>query len=123
MCKAAEGFARPATVVLLIYGVRSATAVSARLLEHYRIAMNSVNPVFCSRGIMLRILVADDHDVIKRGLRALLESKPEWTVVAQASNGREAVEQAEIHKPDVAVLDISMPKLSGLEAARRIHKV
>jgi DNA-binding NarL/FixJ family response regulator len=72
---------------------------------------------------MLRILVADDHDVIKRGLRALLESKPHWTVVAQASNGREAVKQAEMHKPDVAVLDISMPELSGLEAARRIRKV
>jgi len=72
---------------------------------------------------MLRILIADDHDVIKRGLRALLESKPEWTVVAQASNGREAVEQAEMHKADVAVLDISMPELSGLEAARRIRKV
>jgi DNA-binding NarL/FixJ family response regulator len=72
---------------------------------------------------MLRILVADDHDVIKRGLRALLESKVGWTVVAQASNGREAVEQAEMHKPDVAVLDISMPELSGLEAARRIRKV
>jgi DNA-binding NarL/FixJ family response regulator len=71
---------------------------------------------------MLRILVADDHDVIKRGLRALLESKVGWTVVAQASNGREAVEQAEMHKPDVAVLDISMPELSGLEAARRIRK-
>ena len=72
---------------------------------------------------MLRILVADDHDVIKRGLRALLESKVGWTVVAQASNGREAVEQAKMHRPDVAVLDISMPELSGLEAARRIRKV
>jgi len=71
---------------------------------------------------MLRILVADDHEIIKRGLRALLESKPEWTVVAEASNGREAVEQAERHKPDVAVLDITMPELSGLEAARRIRK-
>ena len=71
---------------------------------------------------MLRILVADDHEIIRCGLRALLESKPEWTVVAEASNGREAVEQAERHKPDVAVLDISMPELSGLEAARRIRK-
>jgi DNA-binding NarL/FixJ family response regulator len=72
---------------------------------------------------MVQILIADDHEIIKRGLRALLESKPEWTVVAEASNGREAVEQAERHKPDVAVLDISMPELSGLKAARRVHKV
>ena len=62
---------------------------------------------------MLRILVADDHEIVKRGLRALLESKPEWTVVAEASNGREAVEQADRHKPNVAVLDISMPELGG----------
>jgi DNA-binding NarL/FixJ family response regulator len=73
--------------------------------------------------VVVRILVADDHDVIKRGLQALLESKPEWTVVAKASNGREAVEEAERHKPDIAVLDITMPELSGLEAARRIRKV
>jgi DNA-binding NarL/FixJ family response regulator len=72
---------------------------------------------------MPRILVADDHEVIRRGLRTLLESKPQWTVVAQASNGREAVEQAERHQPEVAILDISMPELSGLEAARRIRKI
>lgn len=71
---------------------------------------------------MLQILIADDNEIIKRGLRILLESKPEWTVVAEASNGREAVEQAERHRPDVAVLDITMPELSGLEAARRIRK-
>ena len=57
---------------------------------------------------MPRILVADDHEVIRRGLRTLLESKPQWTVVAQASNGREAVEQAERHQPEVSILDISM---------------
>jgi DNA-binding NarL/FixJ family response regulator len=71
---------------------------------------------------MLQILIADDHEIIRRGLRALLESRPEWTVVAEASNGREAVEQAERHKPDVVVLDITMPELSGLVAARRIRK-
>jgi DNA-binding NarL/FixJ family response regulator len=68
---------------------------------------------FGREEIMLRILVADDHEIVKRGLRALLESKPEWTVVAEASNGREAVEQADRHKPNVAVLDISMPELGG----------
>jgi DNA-binding NarL/FixJ family response regulator len=78
---------------------------------------------FGREEIMLRILVADDHEIVKRGLRALLESKPEWTVVAEASNGREAVEQADRHKPNVAVLDISMPELGGLEAARRIRKL
>ena len=70
----------------------------------------------------LRILVADDHDIIRRGLRALLSSKPGWVVCAEAATGREAVTMAEQHKPDVVVMDISMPDLNGLEAARKIRK-
>jgi two-component system, NarL family, response regulator NreC len=69
----------------------------------------------------IRILLADDHTVMRRGLRLLLESRPEFVVVAEASDGREAVEQAEAAKPDVAVLDIGMPNLSGIEAAQRIQ--
>jgi DNA-binding NarL/FixJ family response regulator len=70
----------------------------------------------------LRILVADDHDIIRRGLKQLLTAKPGWEVVAEAKNGREAVALAEQFKPDVVVMDISMPELNGLEAARQIRK-
>lgn len=68
----------------------------------------------------IRILLADDHTVMRRGLRLLLESQPEFTVVAEAADGREAVQQAEASRPEVAVLDIAMPNLSGIEAAQRI---
>jgi len=70
----------------------------------------------------LRILVADDHEVVRRGARAMLEAQPGWTVVGEATNGQEAVEATKKLKPDVAILDISMPKLNGLEAARLILK-
>lgn len=68
----------------------------------------------------IRILLADDHNVMRRGLRLLLERQQGFAVVAEASDGRQAVEQAEATKPDVAVLDIAMPNLSGIEAAQRI---
>lgn len=71
----------------------------------------------------LRILVADDHHVVRTGLRALLESKTGWRVCAEAANGREAVEKANEFRPDVAVLDIGMPLLNGVEATRQIRKV
>ena len=68
----------------------------------------------------LELLVADDHDIVRRGLRDLLEKQPGWKVVAEATNGREAVEKTKELKPDVSILDISMPSLNGLEAARQI---
>jgi DNA-binding NarL/FixJ family response regulator len=70
----------------------------------------------------LRILVADDHEVVRKGMRALLEARPEWEVCAEAADGREAVERAKQTKPDVVVMDISMPELNGLEATRQILK-
>jgi DNA-binding NarL/FixJ family response regulator len=70
----------------------------------------------------LRLLVADDHEIVRTGLRSLLEAQPGWHVTAEASDGREAVEKAKELKPDVAVLDISMPSLNGLEAARQMLK-
>ncbi len=70
----------------------------------------------------LRLLVADDHDLVRKGVRALLEKQPSWTVVAEASNGREAVEKAKLVRPDVAILDLAMPELNGLEAAREMLK-
>src|SRR6266702_8320325 len=69
---------------------------------------------------MLRILIADDHEVARRGIRALLESHPGWEVCAEAKDGRESVELATAMKPDVILLDIGMPNLNGLEAARQI---
>lgn len=67
-----------------------------------------------------RILLADDHGVTRAGLRFVLEAAPNLEVVAEAGDGRQAVELAAAHNPDVAVLDIGMPKLNGIEAARQI---
>jgi DNA-binding NarL/FixJ family response regulator len=69
---------------------------------------------------MLRILIADDHEVARRGIRALLESHPAWEVCGEAKDGREAVELAAALKPQLILLDIGMPNLNGLEAARQI---
>lgn len=70
----------------------------------------------------LRLLIADDHAVVRTGLRALLESRKDWEVCGEASDGREAVEKALKLKPDILILDIGMPLLNGVETARRIHK-
>ena len=69
---------------------------------------------------MLRILIADDHELARRGIRAVLESHADWEVCAEAKDGREAVELSAQEKPDVVLLDIGMPNLNGLEAARQI---
>src|SRR5262249_50391254 len=69
-----------------------------------------------------RILVADDHEVVRRGIRALLESQPGWKVCGEAVTGEEAVQKTKSLEPDVVVLDIGMPELNGLEATRRIRK-
>src|SRR5450432_4094289 len=70
----------------------------------------------------LRILVVDDHDIIRRGLKQLLTARQGWEVCGEAKTGREAVIMAGQLKPDMVVMDVSMPDLNGLEAARRIHK-
>ena len=70
----------------------------------------------------LRLLVADDHDVVRKGVRTLLEEQPGWEVCAEAADGREAVEKAKLEQPDVTILDLSMPELNGLEAAKEILK-
>jgi DNA-binding NarL/FixJ family response regulator len=69
---------------------------------------------------MLRILIADDHEVARKGIRALLESHPGWQVCGEAKDGRETVELVSTLKPDLVLLDIGMPGLNGLEAARQI---
>jgi DNA-binding NarL/FixJ family response regulator len=71
----------------------------------------------------LRILIADDHEIIRRGLRALLSSRPDWVICAEAATGREAISKAAEHRPDIVVMDIAMPVLNGLEATRKIRKM
>jgi DNA-binding NarL/FixJ family response regulator len=68
----------------------------------------------------LRILLADDHEIVRKGLRALLEKHDGWEVCGEASDGREAVEKALQLKPDVVILDIGMPSLNGLDATRQL---
>jgi DNA-binding NarL/FixJ family response regulator len=70
----------------------------------------------------VRILVADDHEIVRQGLRALLEAQAGWQIVGEAVDGREAVEKAKRLRPDIVVLDVSMPNLNGLEATRQIRK-
>ena len=70
----------------------------------------------------LRILIADDHDLMRRGVKALLQSHAGWEVCGEAHTGREAVAKAEELKPDIVILDISMPDLNGVDAAKRIRK-
>jgi DNA-binding NarL/FixJ family response regulator len=70
----------------------------------------------------LRLLIADDHEVVRKGLRSLLAEQPGWQVVAEANDGRDAVDKAKQLKPDVIVLDLAMPSLNGLEATRQILK-
>jgi DNA-binding NarL/FixJ family response regulator len=68
----------------------------------------------------LRILVADDHEIVRRGLVSIIKSQPNWEVCAEADNGRQAVELAKQLRPGIVILDIGMPTLNGLEATRQI---
>ena len=70
----------------------------------------------------LRILIADDHEMVRQGLRRVLETHSDWVVCGEAANGIEAVKLARRLKPNVAVLDLSMPRMDGLEATREIRK-
>ncbi len=70
---------------------------------------------------MVRLLIVDDHDVVRAGLRRILEARPDWCVVAEASDGRGAITQAITHKPDVAIVDYSLPLINGVEVTRQIR--
>ncbi|OJF09860.1 response regulator transcription factor [Couchioplanes caeruleus] len=72
---------------------------------------------------MIRVLLADDEAMIRAGVRAILASEPSIEVVAEASDGHDAVERARLHRPDVALLDIRMPRLDGLQAAAEIRRL
>lgn len=70
----------------------------------------------------ISILVVDDHTIVRQGLARLLEEQPDLNVIGQATNGREAVDRAKELKPDIVIMDIAMPRMNGIEAAKRIHK-
>ncbi len=72
------------------------------------------------RGRMLRILIADDHDVVRAGLRSVLEARAEWIVVGEARDGKEAIQLANQTKPDIAIIDYGLPVINGIEVTRQI---
>lgn len=69
-----------------------------------------------------RILIVDDHEVVRQGIRTILRARPQWEIIGEAANGREAIDQARILHPDVIIMDITMPQMSGIEATREIAK-
>jgi DNA-binding NarL/FixJ family response regulator len=71
----------------------------------------------------LRVLLADDHSIVRRGLRSLIETQPDLKVVAEAGDGLEALKLCDEHQPDAVILDVAMPKLNGIEVAERVQKL
>jgi DNA-binding NarL/FixJ family response regulator len=80
-------------------------------------------PIGRSSDTVVRILIVDDHVAIRLGLRSELESNPQWQVCGEAENGKEAIEKVLELKPDLVILDISMPIMNGVEACRQIRRL
>ena len=70
----------------------------------------------------VRILIADDHELMRRGLRSVLATHPDWEVCGEAVDGRDAIEKSKLLRPDILLLDITMPYISGLEVARAVSR-
>jgi DNA-binding NarL/FixJ family response regulator len=70
-----------------------------------------------------KILIVDDHEVVRQGIRTILRSRPQWEVCGEAVNGKDAIEKAKALDPDVIIMDITMPEMSGIEATREITKL
>src|SRR6266850_277710 len=90
--------------------------------NEYGFVNNVTLSVLCNRSRSmkkLRMLVADDHEIVRRGLVSLLKSHAGWEICGEALDGRQAVDQVKQLRPDIVILDIGMPNLNGLEAARK----
>jgi DNA-binding NarL/FixJ family response regulator len=70
-----------------------------------------------------KILIVDDHEVVRQGVRTILRARPQWEVIGEAVNGKDAIEKAKTLDPDVIIMDITMPEMSGIEATREITKL
>jgi DNA-binding NarL/FixJ family response regulator len=75
-----------------------------------------------SQASHVRILIADDHELMRRGLRSILSTRPDWEVCGEAVDGSDAIEKTKLLQPDILVLDISMPRVNGLEVARAVRR-
>jgi DNA-binding NarL/FixJ family response regulator len=73
--------------------------------------------------VPVRILIVDDHDVVREGVRSILKKRSDWEIAGEAASGMEALTQIEAVRPDVVILDITMPRMSGLDVARKIAQV
>jgi DNA-binding NarL/FixJ family response regulator len=73
--------------------------------------------------VAVKILIADDHEIVRQGIRRVLEVKPEWEICGEASNGQEAVRMAQELSPDIIIMDVTMPVMSGFEAADEISRL
>lgn len=83
----------------------------------------SLNPTETRPGItLLSILLVDDHEIVRKGIRELLQEHPDWKICGESGNGREAVRMASQLKPNIIVIDLSMPEMNGLEAIRQIKR-
>jgi len=102
---------------------RAAPLIPIRFRGWQTQKMNTATaPSYASQQPRVRVLVADDHEVMRLGVRNLLEIHPGWSVCAEASNGQEAVEKTFQFHPDVIIMDITMPVMNGIEAANRITR-
>ncbi len=86
-------------------------------------SITTTTTVYGSPHPRVRVLVADDHEVMRMGIRNLLQLQSGWSVCAEASNGQEAVEKTLQFRPDVIIMDITMPVMNGLEAAQQITRI
>jgi DNA-binding NarL/FixJ family response regulator len=71
---------------------------------------------------MLQILIADDHDIVRRGVRGIIEAHPDWTVCCEAASGDAVLDLARLHRPDIAILDVSLPGLNGITVTRQLRQ-